>query len=689
MKVLSSLRPITVAIVSLLGWTGVAHAQCEATTQVRPILTRSVRVQEINLTRTEKLSQQTKILDEGLAAHPDDYFLLRSRMLVEPDKDSQVRWAEALQNRFPNRPVYALLHAMALEGKNTPEAIQMLEALETAHPESAQVHLELTVILGNGYSKFVDKVRAQHELDSFFKLCPAISDEFALYALTLGGTTEQMVQAIPSVRKHLQLEKSPFQRGSWETLWRMEFKVRPPAEHEQVRHQIDLDLARFEQSPERNHLALLMLLRSGYQNANHPEALEKIGDEILSCYPGSDEADQIMMARWEHKFPGEPDTSEAGLKAQLAEAEELHKRWPENHFILLAEFGPLEDLDSAPADRIARAADELLPAHRNDPRWRWWPFEYDIANAYLKHKVRLDQVSALVEDGYRNAVKPQKDSMADDRYSKETLSILQGRIDSLTLTRMSRLLDLYDATKQPEKAHAFDEELKSFNLVADYKSDWLETRAHAAELEGNKLDALLFYRAAMAARSAVPKGKDTLAESVQRLWKAMGGTPAAYDLLFDTSKTAKVNETVWNRPTNPLPAFTVPDLAGKTWKLKDLEGKALIINIWATWCPPCREELPELQKLYEKMKTRTDVAVLSLNVDDDIGKVGPYMQENKYSFPVLLGHDLVDSVSKSGYPQTWIVSPKGKLEWIKTGFYPARWQEIMTEKLEASLKQTN
>src|SRR4029077_13962138 len=92
----------------------------------------------------------------------------------------------------------------------------------------------------------------------------------------------------------------------------------------------------------------------------------------------------------------------------------------------------------------------------------------------------------------------------------------------------------------------------------------------------------------------------------------------------------------------------------------------LLINVWATWCDPCRAEHPYLQKLYEKEKDRTDVQILTFTIDDEIGAVEPYIKDNKYTFPVLFARDLVkDLVPGVGIPQNWIVDANGK--WLSTG----------------------
>ena len=72
----------------------------------------------------------------------------------------------------------------------------------------------------------------------------------------------------------------------------------------------------------------------------------------------------------------------------------------------------------------------------------------------------------------------------------------------------------------------------------------------------------------------------------------------------------------WERPKKEPPAFQLADLSGKSWKFKQPERKALLINLWATWCGSCQAELPKRQKLYDSLKARTDVQVLTFNIDD-------------------------------------------------------------------------
>ena len=108
---------------------------------------------------------------------------------------------------------------------------------------------------------------------------------------------------------------------------------------------------------------------------------------------------------------------------------------------------------------------------------------------------------------------------------------------------------------------------------------------------------------------------------------------------------------------------------GKTWKLKELGGKTLLINLWATWCGPCQAELPHLEKFYQKTKDRKDIQILTFDLDEDLGVVAPYLKEKGYTFPVLPAYStVVGLLDGFAIPQTWLVDPHGIWQSKQIGF---------------------
>jgi len=109
------------------------------------------------------------------------------------------------------------------------------------------------------------------------------------------------------------------------------------------------------------------------------------------------------------------------------------------------------------------------------------------------------------------------------------------------------------------------------------------------------------------------------------------------------------------------PNFTLKDVSGKEWKFKDLQGKVVLVNFWATWCPPCRKEMPDLQTLYDRFRDQGFV-VLAIS-DEKAGKVEPFIHERKVTFPVLLdpGRKVNGAFSVEGIPKSFVYDREGKL----------------------------
>lgn len=108
--------------------------------------------------------------------------------------------------------------------------------------------------------------------------------------------------------------------------------------------------------------------------------------------------------------------------------------------------------------------------------------------------------------------------------------------------------------------------------------------------------------------------------------------------------------------------FTVTDLQGKSWTLKDLKGKVVLVNFWATWCPPCQKEMPDLQALYNQYKDQGFV-ILAFSEDDETNKVAPFIAERKITYPILLdpGQKMGNQFQVNGIPKSFLYDREGKL----------------------------
>jgi peroxiredoxin len=107
--------------------------------------------------------------------------------------------------------------------------------------------------------------------------------------------------------------------------------------------------------------------------------------------------------------------------------------------------------------------------------------------------------------------------------------------------------------------------------------------------------------------------------------------------------------------------FTLTDLQGKSWSLRDLKGKVVLVSFWATWCPPCRKEMPDLESLYLRFKDQ-GFLVLAISAEQE-NKVRPFIENEKYSYPVLLDPDgkVSERFVVEGIPHSFVFNRDGKL----------------------------
>ena len=137
---------------------------------------------------------------------------------------------------------------------------------------------------------------------------------------------------------------------------------------------------------------------------------------------------------------------------------------------------------------------------------------------------------------------------------------------------------------------------------------------------------------------------------------------AAFAVLAGTASSAIA-------PATAAPDFTLHALGGPNLRLKEQRGRVVMVNFWATWCGPCRQEMPQLNRLYEKYKA-SGFVLLGVNVDDDVAKATEVAGKLGVTFPVLL--DTEKTVSKlydlNTMPSTVIIDREGKVRYVHRGY---------------------
>lgn len=128
---------------------------------------------------------------------------------------------------------------------------------------------------------------------------------------------------------------------------------------------------------------------------------------------------------------------------------------------------------------------------------------------------------------------------------------------------------------------------------------------------------------------------------------------------------------------NVSASFTLKDTAGIQHQLSDYKGKWVLVNYWATWCPPCLEEVPDLVNLYDRRRKK-DLMVIGVIFDFKNQKeVSDYVDDMLMSYPIVLGDDAVTAQIGTAevMPTTFIYNPKGELVKIKRGLISKQYIE--------------
>jgi peroxiredoxin len=116
--------------------------------------------------------------------------------------------------------------------------------------------------------------------------------------------------------------------------------------------------------------------------------------------------------------------------------------------------------------------------------------------------------------------------------------------------------------------------------------------------------------------------------------------------------------------------FTLSDLNNKRHRLHDYRGKVVLVNFWATWCPPCRREIPAMQRLWEKLKSE-DFVLLAVDMAEDEETVFGFTFATgvEITFPVLLDHDgaVIESWPVIGMPTSFLIDRKGRIVYRAVG----------------------
>ncbi len=133
------------------------------------------------------------------------------------------------------------------------------------------------------------------------------------------------------------------------------------------------------------------------------------------------------------------------------------------------------------------------------------------------------------------------------------------------------------------------------------------------------------------------------------------------------------------------PDFMLPDIRGINHRISDYRGRVVVINFWSTWCIPCREEMPSLERAWKRLKP-SNALILAVALQDEVESVHRFLQNTTVSFPLLLDSD--GEIAKQwrviGIPVTFVLDPSGRIAYKASGIREWDSDPIIHKILELS-----
>jgi thiol-disulfide isomerase/thioredoxin len=594
--------------------------------------------------------------------HRDDFFVQRAyqdSFRLHRDLADEYDRALAMYRERPAESLSTYYQARLLMWSEPQRAKETFVQFLQVQPAFAWPHLDLAQLAVIPGSRVDGEFRSHTE--AFLGVCP---DGFGV-----GGS-----------RPGIERRNSSFELALWPQIWGNEERAGEApqilAEH------IHRDLRRIEAWPFRADPDLFQVYRDAARISKDFGIMQTLRTKVERDAPNSLLALSFFQDDWEKANPV-PDRNAPAIawKKRAAKETGVHRewlrRWPNawsllsNLLMVLNSRVAVEALAAVSDDDLA-LVDQLLRMRAISPDAGecWPPAEIAIAQVYVGGKVRLDRVPALVEAGLKNIEKMYKYEYSMDLFPAEVRArATDWRSITAKLAEEVRA-DYLLAVRRPADARGLIaramvrlETSEDSPQQSQERVGWLRRLANADAQEGYVESALAHYRASMAGLSrttlAMPEAQPMVAD-VKQYYLAHGGTEEKWPDWATSRSGARQPEPALPSFVNDLPEFSVSDLAGRSWQLRNLKGKATFVNFWATWCGPCRSEHPGIQELYNRIKGRADVQVLTFSVDSDAASAQQYIREKGYTFPVICAPVLADRLFPYvGLPTSFVVNPQG------------------------------
>ena len=436
---------------------------------------------------------------------------------------------------------------------------------------------------------------------------------------------------------------------------------------EEKNAQIDADLTAFLEKYG-NRPSALLTASYGAGDLKQPARQKEIEDRILRTFNDSREAEWVLIGRM-REFRTPEATTKPEYKQMLRDYVARPKHY---HTGLLGEtyrqlFFVLVEDPSVSSDELLRVADGMTKYETTNVHISYVGAAIALADKKIQlqkaEEIARASIAALRKrlEGSRRAYKTDKEFEDALRTNPATgydaigwVLFAQGRLDEAE----RELLKAYD--------------LNPGNLQNLYHlGKFYEAKNDIARAEE-------FYVKGLAVQSP---SKNPSVEALRTLYEKRQGSADGYDAYLeairDRDRVARKDKVLAARIASPssVAAFNLKSLDGKPVTLDSLKGKIVVINFWGIWCGWCVKEMPDVQKLHEKYAADPDVAIVTIDNDQNPADVPPWMKEKGFTFPVLLDDGYVSKQEVHAFPTTWFLDRQGRKVFEKVG-----WSEKLVEE---------
>jgi thiol-disulfide isomerase/thioredoxin len=658
---------LVTAVVALGTPAAGSEAVCDPGVEAEAVL-RQVRDLDETCGPADACRQRMRaLLEAALERNPLDVFLHREYQdALRPAPGALAaanqEFLDSYRSRHlaePERPLWLYLYGRARSLVERVAQPDLFERALESDSRFAWAHLSLL----HGYvshPRLEDTDNAQKHVDAFMRLCPDAPEVFT-HTVTDGGAFER--SGVAGLRTLLERRLDARTLPHFETLWRAEFRLTPPAEHQVVRGRIRGDIERLRAAPMRETFLWWETLTQAYPLVGDERALESAQREMVERFPCVEHAARAREELWsvDHPWPDSPAGRSTWKRTLFEASQSWVKACPETFSYRWTRFAMTPD-DLSDGELAAVVAEFLAYWEVSGRKGRFSTSPYLMAaEALVERGMWLDRIDEFTTKGLEEA---------------EARRVRQSAQAQLSSAEPSEI----------DSAFAMQEwQAQSIRARAALKRATPDTAAPSLA----KLEALL--ETLRPGDDAAPRQKTShrarqaeLEELRGQLALARGGRAVAPWIPDRSLESAAPSS--WEVTHRPLPDFRLDDLTARTWTRADIGGEVAFVNVWATWCGPCIAELPFVQRLHERLKDRPDVTLLTLNVDDNPGLVGPFVESRGYRFPSLQGTDwFFRNRWSPSIPQSWLIDRGGIIRYEQGSFdvgVGETWLADVLEKVE-------